>query len=133
MTGRSVGLPTRPQDDEEQPGMVRIEGEIAIDRPVDEVFDFVADERNEPRYNPRIHRVAKLTTGPIGQGTRFRAETTTIGRPAGIAIRYTAYQRPRRLGSSIRMSAADIQGTLTFDPAAGGTRMRWLWDLRLRW
>ena len=32
--------------------MVRIEGEIVIKRPVEEVFDFVADERNEPRYNP---------------------------------------------------------------------------------
>jgi hypothetical protein len=29
--------------------VVRIEGEIVIDRPVDEVFDFVADARNEPR------------------------------------------------------------------------------------
>jgi uncharacterized protein YndB with AHSA1/START domain len=112
--------------------MVRIEGEIVIHRPVDEVFDFVADERNEPRYNPRILRVHKLTPGPIGQGTRFRAETTTMGRTAGIAIEYTAYQRPRRLGSSIHMSAADIQGTLTFDPVAGGTRMGWTWDLRLR-
>jgi hypothetical protein len=55
-----------------------------------------------------------------------------MGRAAGIAIRYTAYQRPRRLGSSIRMPAADIQGTLTFDPIDGGTRMGWLWDLRLR-
>jgi uncharacterized protein YndB with AHSA1/START domain len=112
--------------------MVRIEGEIAIDRPVDEVFDFVADERNEPRYNPRILRVHKLTPGPLGQGTRFRAETTAMGRRAGIAIQYTAYQRPRRLESSIYMSAADIQGTLTFDPAAGRTRMTWSWDMRLR-
>lgn len=112
--------------------MIRIEGEIAIDQPVGEVFDFVADERNEPRYNPRILRVQKLTPGPIGQGTRFRAETTTMGRTAGIAIEYTAYQRPRRLGSSIHMAAADIQGTLTFDPAAAGTRMGWTWDVRLQ-
>ena len=112
--------------------MIRIQGEIAIDRPVDEVFDFVADERNEPRYNPRIRRVEKLTPGPIGQGTRFRAETAAMGRPTGIAIKYTAYQRPRRLASSIHMSAADIQGTLTFEPTAGGTRMGWIWDMRLR-
>ena len=93
--------------------MVRIEGEIAINRPVDEVFDFVADERNEPRYNPRILRVEKRTPGPIGLGTQFRAESASMGRTVGIAIEYTAYQRPRRLGSSIHMSAADIQGTLT--------------------
>jgi hypothetical protein len=31
--------------------MAYINGEILINRPVQEVFDFVADERNEPRYN----------------------------------------------------------------------------------
>ncbi len=36
--------------------MLRIAGEIVIDRPVDEVFDFVADERNEPDDNPRMLR-----------------------------------------------------------------------------
>jgi hypothetical protein len=95
------------------------------------VFDFVADERNEPCYNPRILRVHKLTPGPIGQGTRFRAETTTMRRAAG-SRSSTRPTSARRLGSSIRMSAADIQGTLTFDPIDGGTRMGWLWDLRLR-
>lgn len=31
--------------------MAHVEGEIIINRPVEEVFDFVADERNEPHYN----------------------------------------------------------------------------------
>ena len=42
---------------EEVNDMVHIKGQIVIDRPVEEVFDFVADERNEPRYNPRMRRV----------------------------------------------------------------------------
>lgn len=29
--------------------MVRVQGEILIDRPREEVFDFVADQENEPR------------------------------------------------------------------------------------
>lgn len=33
--------------------MIHIEGEIVINRPPEEVFDVVADERNEPKYNPR--------------------------------------------------------------------------------
>jgi uncharacterized protein YndB with AHSA1/START domain len=112
--------------------MARIEGEIAINRPVDEVFDFVADERNEPRYNPRMARVDKLSPGPIGRGSRFRAEAASWPRTVGMTIEYTTYQRPRRLASSIRMAAADIQGTLTFDPVAGATRMRWSWEVKLR-
>jgi hypothetical protein len=43
--------------------MTRITGEIAIDAPADVVFDFVADQRNEPAYNPHMVRSAKVTPG----------------------------------------------------------------------
>jgi hypothetical protein len=112
--------------------MARIAGELVIHRPIDAVFDFVADERNEPRYNPRIRRVEKLSPGPIGPKTRFHAEAVALGRTVGMTIRYTSCERPRRLSSSIQMSAADIVGTLCFDPVPGGTRMRWSWTMRLR-
>jgi uncharacterized protein YndB with AHSA1/START domain len=112
--------------------MARIDGELVIRRPVDEVFDFVADERNEPRYNPRIRRAEKLSPGPIGPKTRFHAEAVTLGRTIGMTIQYTTYERPRRLASSIQMTAADIVGTLRFDPVDGGTRMGWSWEMRLR-
>jgi hypothetical protein len=49
-----------------------------------------------------------------------------------MTMEYTAYERPRRLASSIHMAAADIAGTLRFDPVSGGTRMSWSWTMRLR-
>lgn len=112
--------------------MARINGELVLNRPVTEVFDFVADERNEPRYNPGIRRAEKLSPGPIGRGTRFLAEAATGPRTSGMTIEYTAFERPGRLASSIHMAAADIAGTLRFDPVDGGTRMRWSWELRPR-
>jgi hypothetical protein len=36
--------------------MARIEGEIVIGRPAGVVFDYVADQTNEPQYNPQIVR-----------------------------------------------------------------------------
>ena len=112
--------------------MVRIEGEVVINRPVDEVFDFVAEERNEPRYNPRMVSADLSSAGPIGPGTRFWAESRTMGRTVEMVIEITAYERPRRLASSTHLSAMDIRGTLTFDPVAEGTRMRWWWELEPR-
>ncbi len=79
--------------------MVRIEGEIVINRPVEEVFDFVADERNEPRYNPEMHRAEQISDGPIGVGTRFRAETVSRDRTVEMVIEFTGYER---LGGSRR-------------------------------
>lgn len=109
--------------------MVHIEGEIVINRPVEDVFDFVADERNEPRYNPRMRLAEQITEGPIGVGTRFRAETVSLGRPVEMIIEVTSYEPPRRLASSTQMSSMGVHGALTFDTVPGGTRMRWSWEL----
>jgi hypothetical protein len=32
------------------------------------VFDYVADQSNEPRYNPQMVRAQKITAGPVGRG-----------------------------------------------------------------
>ena len=107
-----------------------IEGEIVIRRPIDEVFDFVADESNEPTFNPRMLRAEQLTDGPIGKGTRFLASTRSMGRTFDMTIEFTTYERPTRLGSTTSMSSADTSGMLTFAPDPQGTRMRWSWDVR---
>jgi len=96
------------------------------------VFDFLADERNEPRFNPRMRGAEKISEGPIGVGTRFRAEVVSMGRPIEMVIEYTGYERPRRLASTTHMSSMDIQYTLTFEPVPEGTRMRWSGDLEPR-
>jgi uncharacterized protein YndB with AHSA1/START domain len=112
--------------------MAHISGEIVINRPVEEVFDFVADERNEPRYNPGMLRAELLSPEPVGLGSRFRAEMRTRPRPVVMTTENTGYDRPRRLASTTRLSTMNIQGTLTFDPVPEGTRMRWSWNLQPR-
>lgn len=112
--------------------MTHVDGQIMIHRPVDEVFDFVADERNEPRYNPQMRYAEQTSAGPIGVGTTFRAVSMSRGRPVMMTIAFTEYQRPLRLSSATHLSTMDIQGTLTFGPVPEGTRMRWSWNLQPR-
>jgi Polyketide cyclase / dehydrase and lipid transport len=110
--------------------MAKIEGEILIGRPVDVVFDYVADQSNELHYNPQMVRAEKITAGPIGKGTRFRSAVAPMGRTAEMLVECTGYDRPRMLASTTAMSQADITYTLTFEPAAAGTRMRWSGQVR---
>lgn len=110
--------------------MVRIEGATLIRRPVEDVFDFVADERNEPRYNPSMVRAEKLTDGPIGPGTHWAATVLARGKPLDMDIEVTQYERPHRLASATTMATADVEGVLTFEPDVTGTRMSWSWQLR---
>jgi hypothetical protein len=110
--------------------MARIEGEIVIGRPVDVVFDYVADQSNEPHYNPQMVRAEKITAGPVGKGTRFRSAVASRGRTAEMLIECTGYDRPALLATTTTMAQADISYTLRFEPVAAGTRMRWLGQVR---
>ncbi len=110
--------------------MARIEGEITIGRPVEVVFDYVADQTNEPQYNPNMVRAEKVTAGPVGKGTRFRSAVRSAGRTAEMLIELSGYDRPRLLASTTTMKQMDIEYTLMFDPVAEGTRMRWSGGVR---
>ena len=110
--------------------MAEVNGEILIERPVEEVFDFVADQENEPQYNAEMRVARRTTEGPIGVGTSFHAEMTGRGRVVPMTIRVTEFERPRRIRERVEMQSMDLTGGLDFEPTDDGTRMRWHWDLR---
>jgi hypothetical protein len=109
--------------------VARINGEIIIDRPLEDVFDFVSDECNEPRYNPQMLSVEKLSPGPIGSGTQFRAQMKSGSRTLPLLLEFTTFERPIRLGSHSSLSGVTIDGELTFEAVGDSTLMRWVWDI----
>lgn len=56
--------------------MPLIENAVRIERPPQVVFDSVSDPRSELDWNPKVRVMEKLTEGPVGPGTRFRAKWT---------------------------------------------------------
>lgn len=112
--------------------MTRIEGEIVIRRTVDVVFDYVADQRNEPQYNPQMVRAEKITAGPVGLGTRFRSTVASRGRTAEMLTVCTGYVRPKLFATTTTMKQADISYSLAFERVPAGTRMRWSGRVRLK-
>jgi len=111
--------------------MARVRGSIDIDRPIDEVFDVVADQTNEPLYNPAMTASHRLDDGPIGVGTRFRATVLTRGKPQEVEIEITGFERPGEMASRSVMGRSTVTGRLRFDPIASGTRLNWDWDVRV--
>lgn len=109
--------------------MTRVRGSVEIARPVEEVFDFVADQRNEVRYNPRMTDSVKVTEGPIGVGTRFRATLLSRGKPLSVAIECTGFDRPHRMSSHSVMTGAEVDGMVRCRSVPGGTRFSWDWDV----
>lgn len=110
--------------------MAQINGEILIHRKVEEVFDFVSDECNEPLYNVEMISAEKTTDGPAGVGSRFHAVMRSGKREFPVDIEVTVFERPKRLGSHSVAGGMVMDGELTFEPRGDSTLMTWGWDVR---
>jgi len=108
--------------------MAHITGHIRLAAPIKQVFDTVADSRNEPSFNPAMTGVELLTPPPIGLGTRFRARMGKAGME--MLVELTGFDRPRRLGSRTTSSMMETSGTLTFAAEGQDTVMSWDWQVR---
>jgi Polyketide cyclase / dehydrase and lipid transport len=110
----------------------KITGEIPIWKPVDVVFDFVVDERNEPLHNPVLLHSDKVTDGPVGVGTRFHAAHKSARRPVEMNVEIISFDRPRRMASRTTMSWAEIDGALAFESVGNPTKIRWDWNVHTK-
>lgn len=86
-----------------------VEGSIRINVPVERLFPFLSDSRNDSHWIPRIDSVEQLTDGPIGTGTRFRAILSVAGRTRTFESEITVYDPPTALDSRL-IGRADIRG-----------------------
>jgi Polyketide cyclase / dehydrase and lipid transport len=91
--------------------------ETAIRRSPEDVFKFCNDLRSELEWNPKAKYVEKLTDGPVGVGTRYRARWSNSG---PTAVEVVAFDRPRSWETiaTARGMGIRFRGTVT-DTAPG--------------
>ena len=92
--------------------------QLTVNRPVTEVFDFLADIRNETAWNPRVKQIEKESGGPITMGTIFRGHYKALGT---LVTEVTAYERPTRLSFQSTGERMHLRGTFTLTPVGSGT------------
>ena len=107
--------------------MARVRGSVRIAAPLEQVFDIVADSRNEPSFNPAMAEAELLTTEPVRLGSKFRARMER--KRLAMVVELTEFDRPHRLASLTTSSMMETSGTVTFTPDAGATLMIWDWQV----
>jgi Polyketide cyclase / dehydrase and lipid transport len=98
-----------------------IENSIGVTAPGEKVFGYVTDVQREPEWNPQLRAAEKLTPGPIGVGTRYRAR---FGRGMGTAfIENTAFDAPRRWAAVSTSRRLDVRFGGQVTPVPGGCQL----------
>jgi uncharacterized protein YndB with AHSA1/START domain len=100
--------------------MIRAHTELHVASTPEDVFDRMADMRNELQWNPNVIEMTKAGDGPVGPGTRFQGKMKRVG-PMFMVI--SDYERPRRLRMTGGGRPANVDFTATFEPAESGTRL----------
>ena len=72
-------------------------GSTVIDRPIDEVFGFLADGTNDPKFSPRVQEIRKTTDGPIAVGTVFESKDKDAGMTTRRQFELTGFEAPTRI------------------------------------
>jgi len=101
--------------------MIAAQAEVQIDRPVEEVFDFLADARNEPRWLPGATGVVKISDGPIGLDTRFQGEYARIGT---VRLDVIAFERPRQVTFRGQARTMAFDDAIALSPGPAGIILR---------
>ncbi|MFF4562207.1 SRPBCC family protein [Streptomyces sp. NPDC001435] len=75
----------------------QFEAEVEIDRPIEHVFEFLADGENDPKFSPRVLAIKKTTGGPTSVGTVYRSVVKDAGMKTRREFRITTYSPPTRI------------------------------------
>ncbi len=72
-------------------------GSAVIDRPINEVFAFLADGANDPKFSPRVQEIRKTTDGPVGVGTVFESKVKDAGMSSDRQFELTTFEEPTKI------------------------------------
>ncbi|MFJ4466810.1 SRPBCC family protein [Streptomyces sp. NPDC089424] len=105
----------------------QFEATVEIDRPVQAVFDYLADGRNDPQFSPRVLRIERVPDTPTGVGTVFRSTVKDAGMKSAREFRITTFEPPARIrwAEVSKNSVTAREGGYDLEALDGGrTRVR---------
>jgi carbon monoxide dehydrogenase subunit G len=99
--------------------MIVVSASAKINRPVSEVFDFLSDARNEPKWIPGASNIEMLTAPPVQKGTRFRGQYARAGT---VEVELVEFDRSAGLITfRARAKTMDFDDAVKLTPTPEGT------------
>ena len=111
--------------------MATFENTVMIERPIEDVFGFLSDLENIPKWNYAIIETRKVSEGPVGVGTTYR-QVRSVPSRSEERLEITTYDPPGQL--EIRGQLGPFASRLVYalEAIPAGTRVTNTVELELR-
>jgi len=103
--------------------MINLDLGVLIDRPVKDVFAFVANPNNMSKWNSAVVSLEQVTPGVVGVGTKFKTVGEMMGRRIEGDMQVTAYEPDTKCGFQVQAGPMQVNLTMTFKTVGTGTKV----------
>jgi carbon monoxide dehydrogenase subunit G len=103
--------------------MFYFETEVFVNRPQQEVFDFMSDPANDAKWQSGNQGTELISDGPIGVGTKKRSSGRFLGRKIDTQLVFTAWDPPDRYAIKAVSGPIPLESTVEFETTEDGTRV----------
>jgi uncharacterized protein YndB with AHSA1/START domain len=103
--------------------MIKVEKSIIIQRPIEEVFAFVADQRNAPQWQHGLLEVRRTNEGPMGVGTKHALVRKFMGRKLEANNEYVTYEPNREVTFKTTSGPMPLEASYLTESVPSGTKL----------
>jgi uncharacterized protein YndB with AHSA1/START domain len=103
--------------------MIQFERSVLIDRPIEEVFSFISDFENEPKWCEEVVETQQTSEGPVEVGSTFIDHVEFMGRTIESTYEILAYERNKSITIETSAGPVPFVATYSFDEDEGVTKL----------
>jgi carbon monoxide dehydrogenase subunit G len=103
--------------------MAKFEINLVINRPIEEVFAFISNPENLPRWRAGTLELARTSSEPLSVGSIFKGRFTFLGRPFDGNLEIILHEPHRRYGTRLTEGPFPLEARYALVPAGNGTQL----------
>src|SRR5512133_1902539 len=103
--------------------MITIDLSTLVDRPMPDVFTFLSNPLNLPKWQSMVASIEQVTPGAVGVGSKYKVTAEMMGRKIDGLMEVTTFAPPDKFGFTNQAGPMQVNITITLKPVGNGEKI----------
>jgi carbon monoxide dehydrogenase subunit G len=103
--------------------MITLDLSTLVDRPMPDVFTFLSNPLNLPKWQSMVASIEQVTPGAVGVGSKYKVTAEMMGRKIDGLMEVTTFAPPDKFGFTNQAGPMQVNITITLKPVGTGAKI----------
>ena len=103
--------------------MISIDLSTLVDRPMPEIFTFLSNPLNLPKWQSMVASIEQVTPGVVSVGSKYKVGAELLGRKIDGLMEVTTFAPPDKFGFTNQAGPMQVTVTVTLKPVGTGAKI----------